>query len=450
MVALAAHPELKATGRGSHEQPPVIVLNMFHTGLGIAHQLWRTGVRVVGLSADPHIFGNFTRACEVRPAPNSQDNPEQLLEFLLHIAAELEGAIVFPTRDADILFLDRFRADLEPVYKLAIPPRQVLFRTINKSALAEAAVAANILTPQTTVVSTKAQLNRAMHAIGLPCVVKPTCSIHWRQDNNWTRLGARKAFRADTPEELRRLYDRVSLVHSEILLQEWIPGEDNQLAIWGGYVSDHGFPMAYFTARKIVQSPSGFGTGCVVETDCLPELHGMSLTLCRALHYCGIAEIEYKLDPRDGHFKLIEMNPRHWDWHELGQACRVNLTWAAYRSLTGLSHRPMVPTSRRAQWIAEDALLMYGASSACQGNFRWLRPILAMVGRQSFSIFSWRDPMPFVRYFLCTLLPRLARAALRKVRVLYTGARTDENRIRIIRARPSHVHSETDRGVTRG
>lgn len=448
MVALATNHEPKSVGRNSPRQPPVIVLNMFHAGLGIARQLSHTGVRVVGLSADPHIFGNFTRSCEVRSAPNSQDSPQQLLEFLLHLATELEGAIIFPTRDADILFLDRFRADLEPFYKLAIPPRQVLFRTIDKSALSQAARAANIPIPLTAAVSDKAQLNRAIHAIGLPCVVKPTCSTHWRQDGNWTRLGARKAFRADTIEELRQLYDRISLVHSEILLQEWIPGDDDQLVIWGGYISERGSPLAYFTARKVVQSPPWFGTGCVVETDFLPELQCLSLSLCRALDYCGMAEVEYKFDPRDAHFKLIEMNPRHWDWHGLGQACGVNLTWAAYCALTGASTRPMEPTLRRAQWIAEDALLTYGGSRICQGDFRWLRPLVSMIGRQIFSIFSWRDPIPFVRYFTCTLLPRLAGVALRKARHLYTDARMDDNLIRIIRNRPTHVHSKIDRGIT--
>src|SRR5262249_6809935 len=93
--------------------PPVIVLNLFHTGLGIVRQLAGTSVRVLGLSADRRIYGNFTNSCEVRQAPDSQLRPEQLAEFLMRAAVDFSGAVIFPTRDADLLFLDRFREDLE-------------------------------------------------------------------------------------------------------------------------------------------------------------------------------------------------------------------------------------------------------------------------------------------------------------------------------------------------
>jgi predicted ATP-grasp superfamily ATP-dependent carboligase len=411
-----ANPKSKFAGKVACGQPPVIVLNLFYTGLGIARQLWGTGVRVVGLSAHPRIYGNFSRLCEVRRAPNSQENPEQLAELLLQIAKDLEGAVVFPTRDADLLFLDHFRRELQSFYRLAIPPSSVLFRVLDKSAVSQAAVDAGIPTPRSAVIRDGVQLNCAVESVGFPCVVKPISSFHWRLGNNWNRVGERKAFSASNFNELAQLYERIRTVHAEVLLQEWIPGGDDQLAIWGGHVSKQGAPIAYFTAKKIVQSPPEFGTGCVVETQLIPELLGSSLRLCHALDYSGIAEIEYKLDPRDGYFKLIEINPRLWDWHELGRACGVNLTSAAYCSLIGREIRPMLPNPRRAQWVAEDALLLYLSSRISRRDFHWLPLRISMVSRRIFGIFSWRDPIPFFRYFITTLVPRIAGAALRRLR----------------------------------
>ena len=100
--------------------PAVLILYMYHSGLGIARALSGKGMRVIGLSADPKIYGNFTRFCEVRRAPNSQDAPKQLLETLRNMADEFNGAVVFPTRDADVLFLDQFRSDYRPQYVLAL------------------------------------------------------------------------------------------------------------------------------------------------------------------------------------------------------------------------------------------------------------------------------------------------------------------------------------------
>ena len=75
-------------------------------------------------------------------APNSQEEAPQLADYLLRVSSELGGAIIFPTRDADTLFLNRFREVLSPFYKLAIPDGHVLFRIMDKALLAETVMAA--------------------------------------------------------------------------------------------------------------------------------------------------------------------------------------------------------------------------------------------------------------------------------------------------------------------
>ena len=115
----------------SADSPAVLILNMFYSGLGIARDLADKGVRVIGFSADPSIYGNFTRCSEVRMAPNSQEEPDQFAEMLLQLAKELHGAVIFPTRDADVLLLDRFRQELAPHYRLAIPTHDCLVQVMN-------------------------------------------------------------------------------------------------------------------------------------------------------------------------------------------------------------------------------------------------------------------------------------------------------------------------------
>jgi predicted ATP-grasp superfamily ATP-dependent carboligase len=406
--------------------PPVIILNMFYSGLGIARQLYGTGVRVVGLSAHPGIYGSFTRLCEVRAAPNSQEQAHQLAELLLRSASELGGAIIFPTRDADLLFLDRFHADLAPLYRLAIPPRDVLDRVMNKAVLADVAMKVGIAVPRTTVVEDRSQLPSGAALVGFPCVVKPVSSVHWRQGDSWKLVGGRKAFRADNLAELQREYDRISRVRRDVLLQEWIPGETDQIVVWGGYIRHGQEPLAFFTARKRIQSPDEFGTGCVVESDRIPDLLEPSVRLCRALGYEGIAEIEYKRDACNGTLKLVEMNARHWDWHELGRASRVNLTWAAYCHLAGQSIRTRHRPVQRAKWIAEDALLMHTLESLSRARFGQAKLRSAFGGECIYGIFAWNDPLPFLRYSLATLFPAVAGAALR--RLSHRVALTDRGR----------------------
>ncbi|NMC13346.1 MAG: hypothetical protein GYA34_10755, partial [Chloroflexi bacterium] len=47
-------------------------------------------------------------------------------------------------------------------------------------------------------------------------------------------------------------------------------------------------------------------------------------------------EIEYLRDPRDGEFKLIEINARTWLWVGLAAACGVNYPMYIYNNVNGL------------------------------------------------------------------------------------------------------------------
>jgi predicted ATP-grasp superfamily ATP-dependent carboligase len=240
-------------------------------------------------------------------------------------------------------------------------------------------------------------------------------SVDWRLGENWNLVGGRKAFRADNLAELQKSYDRVAQVQAELMLQDWIPGNAEQIVVFGGYFSENSEPLAYFTARKVVQSPDDFGTGCVVASEPIPELFDLSRSLCRALAYQGMAEIEYKRDARDGKFKLIEINTRHWDWHQLADASGINLTWTAYCHLTG-QPVPMLKPTRRAKWVAEDALLTHVAASVYRWQCRPLQLWKQVSGRRMYGIFSWKDPLPVLRYSAGVLLPTLAKAALNKIR----------------------------------
>jgi predicted ATP-grasp superfamily ATP-dependent carboligase len=264
-------------------------------------------------------------------------------------------------------------------------------------------------------------LREAAEIVGFPCVVKPTKSVHWRERDNWNIVANRKAFRVSDLTELQGEYEQVANANPEVMLQEWIPGLDDELVIWGGYVRQRESPLAYFTARKLLQCPEEFGTGCVVRNESIPELLEPSLELCRALDYRGIAEIEYKWDACNKEFKLIEINPRHWDWHELGRASQVNLTWAAYCDMTARELRPSRPTGQSTKWVAEDALLMHTLSGVYHRKPELIRVWKHLRGSRIWGIFSWNDPMPLLSYALTFLAPKLVRAVIYKIRAHALG-----------------------------
>jgi D-aspartate ligase len=391
-------------------RPPVIILNMFYSGLGIARDLAGHDIHVLGLSADPHVYGNFTRCCEVRMAPNSQEQPEELAQTLLHLSAEYSGAIIFPTRDADVLFLDRFRKCLNRDFRLAIPPHDVLMRVNNKYALSMIAQEQGIPIPTTALASSRSDLSRIEHEIGFPCVLKPVMAANWRGKESWIKVGARKAVRVDDIHGLEREYELLSAVDPQILAQKWVPGGADNIVVLGGYVREGGELVSYFTARKLIQSPDDFGTGCLVESDEIPEIVGLSRNMFKALHYEGMAEVEFKYDAASREYRLIEINTRHWDWHRLGAASGINLSWTAYSDMAGESVEPKLIRIARAKWIAEDALFVYLIRALYHRRIRLQDVLTKLSGPRVYAVGSWSDLRPGSRYFFGEFLPNLTKA----------------------------------------
>src|SRR5688572_3323569 len=65
------------------------------------------------------------------------------------------------------------------------------------------------------------------------------------------------------------------------------------------------------------------------------EVVEQGLRYLHCLGNYGLAQVEFKRDPRDGEYKLMEINPRLWQWHGLAAACGVDLVDLAYRELLG-------------------------------------------------------------------------------------------------------------------
>lgn len=408
--------------------PPAIVMNMFYTGLGIARTLARHGVSVIGLSAHRSAYGNLTRFAKIRRCPDSREAPQELLRFLLELAKEFpQGAVLFPTRDDDVLFLDAFRDELQRHYTLLLPKVEPLETCLNKWKTYQAAVAAGIASPRTWMISSRAELQAAIPEMTLPCVIKPVFAQHWRKPGNWQLVGSRKAVGIYSAAAMLEEYDLIARADKRVLVQEMVPGGDNRLWIAACYRNRAGEFVGGFAAQKLVQVPEVFGTGCVVQTVDRPDILEMASALLNRIDYTGVAEVEFKEDDR-GVYNLIEVNTRPWDQHRLGEACGADVIYAAYRDLAGLPASSIRQQSSGHKWIAEDVywLLLLRSLWKRDGRFREWRRLAR--GRRVYAISWWRDPLPTLGYFFAQIIPQLAGTAFQLLRARLRGLSTSEKR----------------------
>lgn len=305
-------------------------------GLAAVRSLGRAGIRVLAVDHRPSALGFRSRYAEPALSPDPFTDEHRFVNFV----RALGKVVVFPTHDDSLNAIARYADDLEVL--TPFPDWSVLERLQSKRVQLEEAAAAGIDIPTPDPGT-------------FPVIVKPDRSVEFK------RRYRRQAFRCETQAELDDALDKTAEFGP--IVQELVPGGDDTLFTVGSYLDADGRALGVFSGRKLQQTPPGIGTCRVGEALWVPEAVDAALTLLRATGYRGVSQVEFKRDPRDGRYKLMEINARLWQWHGLATACGVDLPLIAYRDLTGEAQPDVRMNGDGKRWAIS---LMPGESPAPQ------------------------------------------------------------------------------------
>jgi D-aspartate ligase len=290
-------------------------------GLAAIRSLGRAGVRVLAVDHRPSALGFRSRYAKRFVCPDPHADEARFIAFI----RALGRIVVFPTHDEALNSIARHLPELDVL--APFPKWDVLEQVQSKRAQLEHALSAGVDVPETRYPGSAEEARAAAQEVGVPVLVKPERPIGFKQRFR------RQAFRCESLAEVEDAYGRAEEFGP--MVQELIPGGDDTLFTVGSYISRDGRPRGVFSGRKLRQTPPGIGTCRVGEAVWVQESVDAALALLRAFGYFGLSQVEFKRDPRDGRFKLMEINPRLWQWHGLASACSVDLPLIAYADLTG-------------------------------------------------------------------------------------------------------------------
>jgi D-aspartate ligase len=309
-----------------HEVPAAVVDVGWVNGLAAIRSLGRAGIRVLAVDHRPSALGFRSRYAEPFLSADPGADPQR---FVASIRA-LGKVVVFPTHDRELNLISEHLGDLEVL--APFPEWDLLERVQSKREQLDTAALAGVDAPRTHYPGSTQEARGAAEELGLPVLVKPEHPVGFKQRFR------KQAFRCATLDEVAEAY--TSAEEFAPMVQELIPGGDDTLYTVGSYLSRAGLPLGIFSGRKLRQTPPGVGTCRVGEAVWMQEAVDAALRLLEAFGYYGLSQVEFKRDPRDGGFKLMEINPRLWQWHGLATACGVDLPRIAYDDLVGESSPP--------------------------------------------------------------------------------------------------------------
>jgi predicted ATP-grasp superfamily ATP-dependent carboligase len=177
------------------------------------------------------------------------------------------------------------------------------------------------------------------------------------------------------------------------MIQELIPGDGQQQFAYCAFYKN-GQAIASMVVRRTRQHPPEFGRASTfVETIELPIVETLSLRFLKAINYYGLVEVEFKLDPGDGQYKLLDVNGRTWGYHTLGLAAGVDFPYFLFADQIG---KPLQPCRARPgiKWIRLITDVPTGVKEILRGRQN-LRAYLRSLRQYNVeSVFSTEDPLP--------------------------------------------------------
>jgi predicted ATP-grasp superfamily ATP-dependent carboligase len=115
-------------------------------------------------------------------------------------------------------------------------------------------------------------------------------------------------------------------------------------------------------------------------------------------------ELEYKRDPRDGEYKLLDVNARTWGYHGLGPAAGVDFPALLFADQTGEA-LPTVRARPGVRWIRLATDVPNAVRDMAAGTLRPAAYLRSLRGIDVEAVLSWSDPLPGL--YELALLPYL-------------------------------------------
>jgi predicted ATP-grasp superfamily ATP-dependent carboligase len=372
--------------------------------LAVVRSLGRKGVQV---TVGERTFLNtsfFSKYCAQRLIyPSPKQDPDHFIEFLLKAIKKNYYDCLFPMEEETLLLLAQYQTEISKYTYFLIPDIQKIKFVRDKGSLIQFAENHGIPVPKTFHIPPShipspsrgerrvgvpshhregAGLGLNLDEIPIPAVIKPRISS-----------GSFGIVYVKRREDLLPLYQRAHTRYPFPLIQEWIPDGGGTFG-FSALFDETSNVKAAFTHRKLRMYPIQGGASTLREGVEHPKIMELGLSLLKSLNWIGVAMMEFKVDPRDGIPKLMEINPRFWGSLQLAIVSGVDFPYLILKMARQENFEPILryPVGRRCRWLLLGDILHFLTNP---NRFHLHPPFFHFFDpHTSYDIISREDPLP--------------------------------------------------------
>ena len=293
---------------------PVVVLHAALGALSIFRTLGYLGVEVHCVTNDKKAFALKSRYCRKSHFfAYDMEPPARLVEMLLDLAREFRTRpILIATSDETSIIVANHFDEISGAYLIAQNSGPIVRELADKMSMFDLAMRHGVPVPRTILPGNEQEARRHAAEVNYPVMLKGAMGNRLHE-----RTGKKMVVVHNADELIEQYLELEDPEQPNLMIQELIPGGDDQVYIFNGYFDANSDCRAAFTGRKIRQFPVHVGCASLGECCWVQEVADITIAFMKEIGYRGILDIGYRKDPRDGTYKVLDINPR------VGQAFRL-------------------------------------------------------------------------------------------------------------------------------
>lgn len=370
---------------------PAVVLTAHTSGLAVIRALGINNVPVIAVYYEDHDMGIVSRYIkEALYAPHPESDAAGFMQVIKGIYEKYGRSIIIPADDATLIFTSRHKDLLSQWFVVSATDLDITKLYVEKKYTYTLGEKAGVPVPKTLVPNNTDQVMRYSEEVMYPILIKPS------QSHRYFEIFRKKMKTAFYKEELLKYYEEAAEYNLEVMLQELIPGESSGVNYNSIFINNE--PVVEFISEKIRYSPDNFGVPCAVKTiPLISEVVDSGRKILKAMGFNGFSCTEFKQDPRDGKYKLMEVNGRHNRSALLAVKAGINFPWLLYKYETSGEIPAQSEYKKNFYWIDESRDLMSTFPKTLKNKYPFKEFLTPYLNEHVFAVLDRQDLRPIFK-----------------------------------------------------
>ncbi len=388
-----------------------LIIGLGINGWNVHRAFQREGVPTVIVDHEPGSIFWKCKGAELVQAPALSGDP--LIETLERLASDGREYLLISAIEGTVAYLNVSRDRVPRNIRLDFPAPDVVDLCLDKKLFYVAAKKVDAPVYPMYFFDSRWRVEGGVEQVRFPAVLKTRAKMYIK---GAYIQGLAKAYRVADREALQKVIDTISVLPgldpADVLLQEWVAGEDSNIVFVMQYYDASSEPLISFVGKKIRQwmpETGGSASATMTRDD---EALQAATTFFRSVGMRGICSMEFKRSAKDGRLSMIEPTTCRANYQEgAAVANGYNIPYAMYCAAAGLPRYQPRPVSRPVVWLhagSDYQSALYYIERGRLTRSEWLR---SLAGPKEYAIYTPADRGPFLELVRRKIAGRLNRRA---------------------------------------